>query len=119
MTPGWPSAPPRSTSSTSVTLSAPCRSSSLSPAMVSRLQMVDLEDVDATAAVDAAIAYDRLINQTDAQRLVAIATAVRRHRASERVSPERAAAAELGPALGLGTGTIDRQISEALALTER
>jgi hypothetical protein len=33
------------------------------------------------------------------------------------VSAERAASAELGPALGLGSGSMDRQISEALVLT--
>jgi hypothetical protein len=91
----------------------------LSPALLPRLDFADLDALDAVAAVDAAIAFDRVANRVSARRLRAIAVAVRRQVGTERVDPIRLASAELGAALRVGTRSINSEITIALDLTTR
>src|SRR4051812_4938862 len=91
----------------------------LVPALLSRLDAVDINALDAEAAVDAAVALDRVANRIAARRLRAIATAVRRHIGTQRVDPVRLAAAELGAALRLGSRSTDTEVTCALELAGR
>src|SRR3954468_11991361 len=69
------------------------------------------------AAVDAAVAFDRVANRVAARRMRAVATAVRRQLGTERVDPIRLASAELAAALALGSRSIGAEVTCALALT--
>src|SRR3954462_13922942 len=92
-------------------------STGLGPALLSRLDRVDVEALDGDAAVDAAVAFDRVANRVAARRVRAVATAVRRQLGTERVDPIRLASAELAGALALGSGSIGTEVTCALALT--
>lgn len=91
----------------------------LVPAVLSRLDMVEIDDLDGAAAVDAAVAFDRVANRVAARRVRAVARAAQQHIGTERIDPIRLAAAELGAALVLGSRSIDVEIDVALALTTR
>jgi hypothetical protein len=95
------------------------RSTMLGPARLARLDAVDLDELAGEAAVDAAAAFDRVANRIAARRARAIARAAVQHVGTERVDPIRLAAAELGPVLRLGSGSIDAEIDVALSLTSR
>src|SRR4051812_45059922 len=92
-------------------------STGLGPALLSRLDRVDVEALDGDAAVDAAVAFDRVANRVAARRMRAVATAVRRQLGTERVDPIQLASAELAGALALGSGSIGTEVTCALALT--
>src|SRR4051812_5943345 len=92
-------------------------STGLGPALLSRLDRVDVEALDGDAAVDAAVAFDRVANRVAARRMRAVATAVRRQFGTERVDPIRLASAELAGALALGSASIGTEVTCALALT--
>ncbi|HET6817017.1 MAG TPA: DUF222 domain-containing protein [Mycobacteriales bacterium] len=87
--------------------------------LLSALDRVDVQALDAPAAVDAAVGFDRLINRAHALRLQSVATTVRRYQRFEKVDPERSAAAELGAALGLGSRGADAEVTYAWELTSR
>src|SRR4051794_40612169 len=89
----------------------------LGPGLLSRLDRVDIEALDGDAAVDAAVAFDRVANRVAARRMRAVATAVRRQLGTERVDPIQLASAELAGALALGSGSIGTEVTCALALT--
>ena len=91
----------------------------LVPGLVAALDRVDVEALADSAAVDAAASFDRLINRAHAQRLQAVATTIRRYQRFEKVDPERSAAAELGPVLGLSPRSADGEITYAWELTGR
>jgi hypothetical protein len=93
------------------------RSTALGPALVARLDVVDVDGLEASAAVDAATAWDRVANRVAARRVRSVARAVALHVGTERLDPIRLAAAELGPALALGSGSIGTEIDVAVALT--
>src|SRR3954469_15986018 len=93
------------------------RSTGLGPALLSRLDCVDIEALDGDAAVDAAVAFDRVANRVAARRMRAVANAVRRQLGTERVDPIRLASAELAAALALGSRSIGADVTCALALT--
>jgi hypothetical protein len=87
--------------------------------LLSALDRVEVEQLDASSAVDAAVGFDRMINRAQALRLLAVATTVRRYQRFERVDPERSAAAELGAALAAGPRSMDAEVTYAWDLTER
>ncbi|HET6817000.1 MAG TPA: DUF222 domain-containing protein [Mycobacteriales bacterium] len=91
----------------------------VAPALLSRLDVVDIDTLDGAAAVDAAAAWDRVANRAAARRVQTIARAALHHVGTERIDPIRLAAAELGAVLRLGSGSIDAEIDVALALTTR
>src|SRR3954469_14692828 len=92
-------------------------SSGLGPALLARLDRVNVEALDGDAAVDVAGAFDRVANRVAARRMRAVATAVRRQLGTERVDPIRLASAELAAALALGSRSIGAEVTCALALT--
>src|SRR3954468_4860935 len=92
-------------------------SAGLGPALLARLGGVDVEALDGDAAVDVAVAFDRVANRVAARRMRAVATAVRRQLGTERVDPIRLASAELAAALALGSRSIGAEVTCALALT--
>jgi hypothetical protein len=85
--------------------------------LIGALDGVAVPDLDAAAAVDAAIGFDRVVNRATALRLEAVATAVRGALPRERVDPERAVAAEIGPALAIGPQTAHAEVTYAWTLT--
>lgn len=87
--------------------------------LLSALDGVDVEALPAAAAVDAAVGFDRVINRAQALRLLSVATTVQRYQRFERIDPERSAAAELGAALHLGTGSANAEVTYAWELTDR
>src|SRR4051794_23186062 len=89
----------------------------LGPGLLARLDGVALEGLAGDAAVDAAVAFDRVANRVAARRMRAVATAVRRQVGTERVDPIRLASAELAAALALGSRSIGAEVTCALALT--
>src|SRR3954453_21001410 len=89
----------------------------LAGGVLARLDGVALEGLTGDAAVDAAVAFDRVANRVAARRMRAVATAVRRQLGTERVDPIRLASAELAAALTLGSGSIGAEVTCALALT--
>src|SRR4051794_14035820 len=89
----------------------------LGPGLLARLDGVALEGLAGDAAVDAAVAFDRVANRVAARRMRAVATAVRRQLGTERVDPIRLASAELAAALALGSRSIGAEVTCALALT--
>src|SRR3954447_2563169 len=93
------------------------RGSRLDPAMLVRLDSVDVDALAGDGAVDAAVAFDRVANRVAARRMRAVATAVRRQLGSERVDPIRLASAELAAALAIGSRSIGAEVTCALALT--
>src|SRR3954469_9772745 len=93
------------------------RGSRLDPAMLARLDSVDVDALAGDGAVDAAVAFDRVANRVAARRMRAVATAVRRQLGSERVDPIRLASAELAAALAIGSRSIGAEVTCALALT--
>src|SRR3954452_4811115 len=93
------------------------RGSRLDPAMLARLDSVDVDALARASSVDAAVAFDRVANRVAARRMRAVATAVRRQLGSERVDPIRLASAELAAALALGSPSIGAEVTCALALT--
>src|SRR5438270_12034039 len=68
--------------------------SPLCSGLIAALDGVDVDALDASAAVDAAAGFDRVINRAQALRLKSVATTVRRYQRFEKVDPERSAAAE-------------------------
>ena len=91
----------------------------LAPALLSRLDIVDMNDLDGSASVDAAVAFDRVANRVAARRVQAIARAALQHVGTEHVDPIQLAAAEIGAAMGLGSRSIGSEINVALSLTGR
>src|SRR4051794_14155309 len=86
--------------------------------LLSALDRVQVDRLDASAAVDAAVGFDRMINRAHALRLLAVATTVQGYRRFERVDPERSAAAELGAALGRSARSMDAELTYAWELTD-
>lgn len=93
--------------------------SGLATALLSRLDVVDIDELDGEAAVDAAVAFDKVANRVAARRVRTVARAALQHVGTEHVDPIRLAAAEIGSALGLGSRSIDVEIDVALSLTSR
>src|SRR3954447_12863236 len=93
------------------------RGSRLDPAMLVRLDSVDVDALAGDGAVDAAVAFDRVANRVAARRMRVVATAVRRQLGSERVDPIRLPSAELAAALAIGSRSIGAEVTCALALT--
>ena len=93
--------------------------SPLCSGLISALDDVAVPLLDAPAAVDAAVGFDRVVNRATALRLEAVATAVRRTLPLERVDPERAVAAEIGGALAIGPRAANAEVSYAWELTGR
>jgi hypothetical protein len=89
----------------------------MSSGVIRALDGVAVPELDASAAVDAAIGFDRGVNRATALRLEAVATAVRRTLPRERVDPERAVAAEIGGALALGPQSANAEVGYAWTLT--
>ena len=89
----------------------------LVPALLSRLDVVDIDGLAGAAAADAAAAWDRIANRVAARRVRAVARSALQHVGTEQVDPIRRAAAELGALLRLGSGSIGAEIDVALALT--
>ena len=94
-------------------------SAELGPARLARLDAVDVDSLDGEAAVDAAVAFDRIANRVAGRRVRAVARAALMHVGTEQIDPIRLAAAEIGAALGLGSRSIDVEIDVALSLTSR
>lgn len=91
----------------------------LVPALLSRLDVVDIDALAGSAAADAAAAWDRVANRVAARRVRSIARSALQHVGTEQVDPIRRAAAELGALLRLGSGSIGAEIDVALSLTTR
>jgi len=87
--------------------------------MLAALDRVEVEALDASAAVDAAVGFDRVINRASALRLKSVATTILRYQRFEKVDPERSAAAELGPVLALSARSANAEITYAWELTGR
>lgn len=91
----------------------------LSPALLAALACVDVSELDDVGLVSAAVAWTRVRNLADGQVAAAVAALCNRTGDVGPLSSHRLVAAEIGMALGLGTGGADRLVATAVELSER
>ncbi len=91
----------------------------LSPALLAALACVDVSELDDVGLVSAAVAWTRVRNLADGQVAASVAELISRTGDDGPVSAHRLVAAEIGMALGLGTGGADRLVATAVELSER
>src|SRR4051812_7250854 len=94
-------------------------SAPVTPALIAQLAALDLASLDDGQRVAVTVGWDRVRNYAEAQLAISTVAVVEAMPATELFTAEQLAAAELGPALRIGTATAQGLVTDARTLTRR